>query len=86
MIPLDKICNQFALFENYYLNFYNIEFTDESLNDFLTQVEKISFFKDMISAIGISKIQEQNQTITSKQIEMLKKTFPSWDGNFRVHD
>lgn len=85
MIPLDKICNQFALFENNYLNFYNIEFTDESLNDFLNQVEKFSFFKDMISIIGISKIQEQNQTITSKQIEMIKKTFPRWDGIFRAN-
>ena len=86
MIPLDKICNQFALFENYYLNFYNIEFTDESLSNFLSEVEKCSFFKDMISIIGISKIQEQNQTITSKQIEMLKKTFTRWDGIFRAHD
>ena len=84
MIQLEKIVNQFALFENNYLNFYNIEFTDESLNDFLTQVEKFSFFKDMISMIGISKIQEQNQTIASNQIEMLKKTFTRWDGNFRV--
>jgi hypothetical protein len=86
MIPLDKIMNQFALFENNYLNFYNIEFTDESLNDFLTQVEKFSFFKDMISIIGISKIQEKNQNITCKHIEMLKKTFIRWDGVFRAND
>lgn len=59
MVELDKIMNQFALFENYYLDLYNIEFTDESLNDFLIKVEKIAVIKDMISAIGISKNQEK---------------------------
>ncbi len=84
MVELDKIMNQFALFENYYLDLYNIEFTDESLNDFLIKVEKIAVIKDMISAIGISKNQEKNQTISSKQIEMLKNTFKNWNGNFRI--
>ncbi len=84
MVELDKIMNQFTLFENYYLDLYNIEFTDESLNDFLIKVEKISFIKNMITAIGISKNQEKNETISSKQIEMLKNTFKNWNGNFRV--
>ena len=68
------------------MNFYNIEFTDQSLNVFLEQVQKISIFKNMITAIGISKNQEKNQTISSKQIEMLKNSFVNWDGNFRVFD
>ncbi len=84
MTQLDKIMNQFALFENYYLDLYNIEFTDETLNDFLTRVEKISFIQNMITVIGISKNQEKNQTISHTQIEMLKKTFINWNGVFRV--
>jgi hypothetical protein len=56
------------------------------LNVFLEQVQKISIFKNMITAIGISKNQEKNQTISSKQIEMLKNSFVNWDGNFRVFD
>ncbi len=86
MTQLHTIMNQFALFENYYLNFYNIEFTDETLNDFLTKVERISFIKNMITVIGISQNQEKNQNISPKQIEMLKNTFINWDGNFRVHN
>jgi hypothetical protein len=81
-IPLDKIMNQFALFENYYLNFYNISLTDESLSNFLNQVEKTSFLKSMITTIGISKKQEISQT----HIEMLKDCFINWNGIFQIEN
>lgn len=81
-IPLDKIVNQFGLFENYYLNFYNISLTDESLTNFLQDVEKIHFLKSMITAIGIKKTQEISQHHT----EMLKKIFVNWNGVFQIHN
>ncbi len=81
-IPLDKIMNQLALFENYYLNFYNISLTDESLSNFLNQVEKASFLKSMITTIGISK----NQEISQKHIEMLNNCFINWNGIFQIEN
>ncbi len=81
-IPLDTIINPFGLFENYYLNFYNISLTDESLSNFLKKVEKMSFLKSMITAIGIKNTQE----ISLDHIEMLKKVFVNWDGVFQIHN
>ena len=81
-IPLDKIINQFALFENNYLNFYNISLTDESLSNFINQVEKSSFLKSMTTTIGISKKQEISQAHT----EMLKQCFINWSGDFRIEN
>jgi hypothetical protein len=80
-IPLDTISYQFALFENYYLNFYNISLTDESLANFLEQTKKIHFLKTMITAIGISK----NQEICEKHREMLQNFFVNWNGIFQIH-
>jgi hypothetical protein len=80
IIELDKISNQFALFENYYLNFYNIIFTDESLNNFLEKVKNF-FLKSKICMIGISKSQPN---ISEKQKEMLKNTFTNWNGEFTI--
>jgi hypothetical protein len=81
-IPLDKIVNPFGLFENYYLDFYNISLTDESLTNFLEEVEKMFFFKSMITAIGIKNTQE----ISQKHTEMLKKVFVNWNGLFQIHN
>ncbi len=79
-IPLERICNQMALFENYYLNLYNISLTDESLGTFLEQVRKISFLKTMITTVGISK----NQQIAENHREMLKEAFINWNGVFQL--
>ncbi len=79
-IPLERICNQMALFENYYLNFYNISLTDESLGAFLQQVGKVSFLKTMITTIGISK----NQQIAENHREMLQQAFTNWSGVFQL--
>jgi hypothetical protein len=79
-IKLENIYNQLLLFENYHLNLYNISFTDESLNDFLSKVNNTYFYKFMISSIGIS----EKQQILENQIEMLKKTFHNWNGKFTV--
>jgi hypothetical protein len=81
-IPLDTIINPFGLFENYYLNFYNISLTDESLTNFLQDVEKMHFLKSMITTIGIKKTQEISQPHT----EMLKKIFLNWNGVFQIHN
>ncbi len=81
-IPLDTIINPFGLFENYYLNFYNISLTDESLSNFLQEVEKMNFLKSMITAIGIKNKQE----ISLHHTEMLKKVFVNWDGVFQIHN
>ena len=81
-IPLDKIVNPFGLFEHYYLNFQKISLTDESLTNFLQDVEKMNFLKSMITTIGIKKTQEISQSHT----EMLKKVFVNWNGVFQIHN
>lgn len=79
-IPLEKIINQFQLLENHYLNFYNISLTDESLRNFLSEFDKISFLKGMITVIGI----KENQKISEKHREMLKSVFINWNGEFHT--
>jgi hypothetical protein len=81
-IPLEKIRNQFALFQNNYLNFYNISFTDESLDAFLKEVEKVSLLKTMVKTIGISS----GQQIDEGHKDMLKIVFTNWTGVFKIED
>jgi hypothetical protein len=81
-IPLEKIRNQFALFQNNYLNFYNISLTDESLDAFLKEVEKVSLLKTMVKTIGISS----GQQIDEGHKEMLQIVFTNWTGVFKIED
>lgn len=81
-IPLEKIRNQFALFQNNYLNFYNISLTDESLDAFLKEVEKVSLLKTMVKTIGISS----GQQIDERHKEMLQIVFTNWTGVFKIED
>ena len=81
-IPLEKIRNQFALFQNNYLNFYNISLTDESLDAFLKEVEKVSLLKTMVKTIGISS----DQQIDERHKEMLKIVFTDWTGVFKIEN
>ena len=70
-INIDTIYNQYALFENYVLNLYNVSFDDESLVRFLKNLKYI-FTNQMITNIITS------QEITENQKKLLKTSFPNW--------
>ena len=70
-INLDKIHNQYCLFENYVINLYNIHFNDESLKRFLENVNN-NFINTMITNIITT------QEINENQKKLLKETFINW--------
>jgi hypothetical protein len=68
---IDTILNQYALFENYVLNLYNISFDDESLIRFIKNVNH-SFINKMITNIITT------QQLSENQKKLLKTAFPNW--------
>jgi hypothetical protein len=68
---IDTIMNQYALFENYVLNLYNISFDDDSLSRFIENVN-INCINQMITNIITT------QQISENQKKLLKTTFPNW--------
>ena len=70
MTPLNKILCPYLLVENYHLNFFNIEYNDETLLDFVNLMKKIST-SDYITNIAIS------QEPTEYQKSLLKSCFPN---------
>ena len=68
---IDTIMNQYALFENYVLNLYNISFDDDSLSRFIENVN-YNCINQMITNIITT------QQISENQKKLLKNTFPNW--------
>jgi hypothetical protein len=68
---IDTIMNQYALFENYVLNLYNISFDDDSLSRFIENVN-INCINQMITNIITT------QHINENQKKLLKTAFPNW--------
>jgi hypothetical protein len=70
MTPINKIAYPYLLIENSHLNFYNIEFDDESLSQFIDKMKKHTFICGMVNNILSSK------EFTDHQKEMMSTCFP----------
>ncbi len=71
MIKLSSIINPYLLIENNHLNFFGIEFDDESLLDFINNMNKNNFICKMVDNICSS------QEFTDYQKEIMNKCFPN---------
>ncbi len=72
MIKLNKIVYPHLLIENNHLNFFNIEFDDDSLLEFIEKVKNIWIIK-FVDNIGSS------QKFTENQKNILKSCFVNID-------
>ena len=70
MISINKIAYPYLLIENSHLNFYNIEFDDKSLSEFIDKMKNYSFICGMVDNIRSS------QEFTEHQKEMMSTCFP----------
>jgi hypothetical protein len=70
MVKLGNINNSQLLIENNHLNFYNIDYDDNSLAEFVNK-NKLSFCSKLVTTI------EYTQEMTNKQKNMLIECFPN---------
>ncbi len=71
MTKLSNIIYPHLLIMNNHLNFFGIEFDDESLLDFINTVDKYSFVCKMVDNIC------STQEFTEHQKTIIKKAFPN---------
>jgi hypothetical protein len=71
MYHINTINFPHQLIENNHLNFYNIQFDDESLLTFINKMNKCSFICQMVDNIRSS------QEFTDYQKELMNKCFPN---------
>ncbi len=70
MIRLSKIMYPELLKENYHLNFYNIEFNDSELKEYINNI-KNSFTNILITNV------ESTQEFTDEQKKLLQVVYPN---------
>ncbi len=71
MVKLSSIINPHLLIENSHLNFFGIEFDDDSLLDFINKISSHCFICKLVNNIYSS------QKFTEYQKEIMIKCFPN---------